>query len=414
MHILEQKSLMNKTILGILILLSCGLYNSLNAQITVPTFGKGIQINSQDSSFYLKMGLRFQTLFLNEWNLKNDEFSAIEGHKSTFFIRRARLKFSGWAVSPKLKYKCELALSNRDNGGGNSSTYNNAANIILDANIEWNFHKNLSVWVGQGKMPGNRERLVSSGNLQFVDRSRLNSRFTLDRDVGIMLKNHHKLNTKFVLRETVALSSGEGKNITTGNVGGAAFAFKIEALPFGRFQSKGAYIGSAIKKEKEPKLAIAIAYDINQNAGRERGQKGNFIEAPNGIVLGKNLTTFFADLMFKYQNLSIMAEYVKRTVEDGDPNVYFEDLPEAIGTYYTGSATNFAIGYMLRNNWEIATRWTSIHPDKDVANDENQYTLGLSKFIIGHQLKIQTDFTYRAIDISEDDLIFRLQMDFHF
>ncbi len=405
---------MRKMILSIALILSCSLYITLVAQMTMPTFGKGLQITSQDSSLYLKMGFRFQTLFLNVWNLKDDELSSLEKLESSVFIRRARLKLSGWALSPKLKYKCELALSNRDNGGGNSATYSNAANIILDAYLDWNFYKNLSIRIGQQKMPGNRERIISSGNLQFVDRSRLNSRFNLDRDVGIILNNQQQLGAKFIVKETFAISSGEGKNITSGNVGGVNYTFKLEAFPFGKFQSKGAYSGSAVKMEKNPKLALAMAYDINQNAGRERGQKGSFITTPDGVAVGKDLHTLFADLMFKYKKLSIMAEYVKRTTEDGKSNVFFEDIPEPVGTYYTGSAINLAIGYMLKNQWEIASRWTSVHPDEGVANEENQYTLGLSKFIVGHKLKIQTDLTYRSIDTTEDALIFRLQVDFHF
>lgn len=33
---------------------------------------------------------------------------------SSYKIRRARLKFDGWALSPKLGYKVEMALSNDD------------------------------------------------------------------------------------------------------------------------------------------------------------------------------------------------------------------------------------------------------------------------------------------------------------
>lgn len=394
---------------------SCA-WHSIHAQMVVPKFGKGLQVTSTDSSFYLKLGFRFQTLYTNNWNLPQNNLSQLEDYESALFIRRSRLKFDGYALTPKLKYKAELALSNRDNGGGNSSDFSNAANIILDAQIEWNFYKGFSVWVGQGKMPGNRERIVSSGNLQFVDRSRLNSRYTLDRDVGLMLKHKHKIGETFILKETIALSSGEGKNITSGNVGGSAYTFKVEAFPFGDFQSKGAYTGSAVKYEEKAKLAIAVAYDTNQDAGRERGQKGSFILDPEGNAAGKDLNSFFADFMFKHKNLSIMGEYVTRDTEDGDANVYYEngEEKETIGTYYTGSAVNLAVGYMLKNNWEIAGRWTDVNPNEGVASDETQYTLGLSKYIAGHKLKVQTDVTYRSIETSEDDLFYRIQMDFHF
>ena len=40
--------------------------------------------------------------------------------------------------------------------------------------MKWNFYKNFELWFGQAKLPGNRERVVSSGNLQLVDRSILN------------------------------------------------------------------------------------------------------------------------------------------------------------------------------------------------------------------------------------------------
>lgn len=393
--------------------IGCIMAGNMTAQIIAPKFGKGLQITAQDSSFTMKIGFRFQTLFQSDWNVVNDELGSLEDRSSRVFIRRSRLKFNGFAFTPKLKYKAELALSNRDNGGGNSSSFSNAANIILDAAVEWNFYENFSLWAGQGKLPGNRERVISSGNLQFVDRSRLNSRFTLDRDVGIMLKHHHTFGDKFLVKETVAWSSGEGKNITSANVGGSSVTMKIEALPFGKFQSKGDYVGSAVKRETEPKLAIAVAYDINKSAGRERGRKGSFIPVnADGTFSGQDLTNLHIDMMFKYQGISLMAEYANTATTDG-PDIINPD-GELIGTYYTGTGVNLALGYMFKSNFEIAGRWTDIKPEEGVASDETQYTLGLSKFIVGHKLKVQTDLIYRAIATSNDDLIYRMQMDIHF
>ena len=392
-----------------LVLFTCDVM----AQIKAPKFGKGLQIMAQDSSYSMKIGFRFQTLFLGQYDVVGGDLGSLENRESRVFIRRSRLKFGGFAFSPKLKYKAELALSNRDNGGGNSSNFSNAANIILDAFVEWNFYENFSVWVGQGKMPGNRERVISSGNLQFVDRSRLNSRFTLDRDVGIMLKHHHTFGDRFILKEIIAYSSGEGKNLTSSNVGGAALTMKIEALPFGNFASKGDYIGAAVKRESEPKLAIAVAYDVNKDAGRERGRKGSFIVNPTGDFMAHDLRNLHIDMMFKYQGISFMGEYAHTSTDEG-PFVYNEEGTE-IGTYYTGTGVNLALGYMFKSNWEIAGRWTDIKPEEGVASNETQYTLGLSKYVVGHKLKVQSDITYRAIETSDnDELIYRMQMDIHF
>jgi hypothetical protein len=45
---------------------------------------------------------------------------------------------------------------------------------------------------GQTKLPGNNQRVVSSGSLEFTDRTINNSRFNIDRDFGLFLDYSHK------------------------------------------------------------------------------------------------------------------------------------------------------------------------------------------------------------------------------
>ena len=165
----------------------------------------------------MKIGTRMQFLAVSNWE---------EGEKneSNFLVRRARLKFNGFAFSPKLKYKMELGLSNRDISGASKYT-SNAPRYILDAVVMWNFYENFELWAGQTKLPGNIERVISSGNLQQVDRSMLNSKFNIDRDLGIQLRHHFYLTDNFLVREKLAISQGEGRNITKGNLGGHQYIF---------------------------------------------------------------------------------------------------------------------------------------------------------------------------------------------
>lgn len=387
------------------------LSTHLSSQVSVPKFGSGIQLMAKDSSMYMKVGFRFQTLLVNDWDADETGFSGLNGYESAFLIRRSRLKFDGWALTPKLKYKAELALSNRDNGGGGSlSEFNTAANIILDAFLEYRFYKGLSIRAGQFKLPGNRERVISSGNMQLVNRSRLNSRYTLDRDVGVMLINKHTVGESIVMKQLLAVSSGEGKNVTAGNIGGYGISARVEVLPFGDFQSKGDYIGSAIKYEETPKLALAFTYDTNANAGRERGQLGSFLS--DDAIL-HTLNSYFIDLMFKYKGFAFMAEYADRKSSENSPIVY-NDAGDQVGTYYMGSGLNLSAGYMFSSNWEVALRLTDMKPHADVAPDETQYTVGLSKFIVGHKLKIQTDLTLRDIKGGNNQVQQRVQFDIHF
>ncbi len=138
-----------------LLILSLILFFSMShaQDITENSFGNGI-INTvaRDSSFSLKFGARFQSLFVSEW--RDSEFEGFESESSNLLIRRARLKFDGFAYSPRLKYKIELGLSNRDMSGASKFT-NNTPRYLLDAVLKWNFYENFVLWAGQTKLPGN-------------------------------------------------------------------------------------------------------------------------------------------------------------------------------------------------------------------------------------------------------------------
>ncbi|MFD1552045.1 porin [Putridiphycobacter roseus] len=396
------------------------LGNLGHSQTTMPTFGKGLQFVGKDSSYTMKIGVRFQTLFINQWSVRNDDLNYVEDYSSNFLIRRWRLKFDGIVYSPKIKYKLELGLSNRDIGAANNPQTNFASSIVLDAYIDWNFYRNFSVKIGQTKLPGNRERVISSANLQFVDRSLLNSTFNIDRDIGLQFHHHFKLGNNFIIQETAALTQGEGRNVTAGNQGGFDYTFKVEFLPFGKFASKGDYVGSAVKYEAKPKLSVSAAYDINDKASKEGGQLGAYILI-NDFNNAKTLHTLFIDFMFKYKKLSIMGEYALKDTEDGNPNVFEDD--NEIGTYDVGSGYNLSAGWMFDKNVELALRYTAIEKDIVVGNSMKEYTLGFSKFFNAHKFKFQTDLSYRDNYYpnttfenkgKNDNIYWRLQFEVHF
>jgi hypothetical protein len=260
-------------------------FTKLSAQeIESPKFGKGLfNLVGQDSSWTMKIGARMQFLAISNWE-DNKE------NEANFLVRRARLKFDGFAFTPKLKYKLELGLSNRDISGASEFT-SNSPRYILDAVIKWNFYKNFELWFGQTKLPGNRERVISSANLQQVDRSLLNSRFNIDRDMGIQLRHHFNLSNSFLVREIFSVSQGEGRNITTGNLGGHQYTTRIELLPFGEFSSKGDYKGSDLKREQTPKFALGITYDHNNNAVKNRSKISVIITAMKIIMISANMNS---------------------------------------------------------------------------------------------------------------------------
>lgn len=381
---------------GTLALLTFG---STNAQsINESKFGKGLQFMAADSSFSMKIGARFQVLYQGGENTTSNTWD------DRFLIRRARLKFEGFAYSPKLEYKIELGLSNNDIGGDPLEQNNFASNIVLDAVAKWQMTPHLSLWVGQTKLPGNRERVVSSQKMQFVDRSLLNSRFNLDRDAGLQLHHEHEFGT-VILREIASISSGNGRNITVNNEGGYDYTGRFEILPLGAFESEGDYVGSDISREETPKLSLAATYDYNDDASREQGQLGDFLSDT------RDLRTLFVDAMFKYNGFSAMAEYANRKAPDGAV-VLVDEFGDVEETFVTGDAFNIQAGYLFPTNWEIAGRYTNYEPTKVTGlTPEKQYTLGVNKFIVGHSLKVQSDVTLQKREGSDNNYQFRVQME---
>jgi phosphate-selective porin OprO/OprP len=396
------------TIVAVLLL----AITSLNAQeISDTSFGKGlINFVAKDSSFSVKFAPRFQVRSMSSWDHNGNQYGS---PNHNFIVRRARLKFDGFAYSPKLKYKLELGLSNRDISGANEFN-RNTPRYILDAVIMWNFSGNWELWAGQTKLPGNVERVVSSANLQLVDRSLLNSRFNIDRDLGVQLRHKTNLGGDFLMREKFAVSQGEGRNVTEGNEGGLQYTARLEFLPFGTFKSKGDYSQSDLKREAKPKLMLGFTYNYNQDAVRERGFAGDYMIRTDGSIYETNQTTIFADAMFKYNGFSFMGEYAKRTADD-EIATELDGLTPTGDLVLTGNALNLQAGYLFKSNYEIAARFTTLEYENVTgALPTEQYTLGVNKYVVGHKLKVQSDISYTTLDGNDDNITFRLGFDIHF
>ena len=400
--------MINKIFLSVLCVLFISL--SINAQETnAPKFGKGLfNLKGKDSTWTMKVGMRFQTLASYGWDVNG----GLNNPSASMLIRRSRLKFDGFAYSPKLKYKLELGLSNRDMSGASAFT-SNSPRYILDAVLKWNFSGNFVLWAGQTKLAGNRERVVSSGDLQMVDRSLLNSRFNIDRDIGLQLRHHFNLTDTFIVKEVFSISQGEGRNVTTGNLGGHQYTSRLEILPFGNFASKGDYRGSDLKFETSPKLAIGVTYDFNNNAVKNRSNQGSYMINDTGFY-ETNISTLFVDAIYKHKGFSLMAEYANR--DAADPYAKNSDGSLTGAEVQVGNGLNVQSGYLLSKTVELSTRYTNIALNKSITGkgSENQYTLGLSKYIAGHKLKVQTDLSYTDIGFKTNQLLYRVQVDIHF
>lgn len=391
----------------IALIISLGLLTNItiaqNYAEEVPyfTFGNGFGIVSPDSNFLFNIRFRIQNRFDLETKSGEDlDINAINAR-----VRRARLRFDGFIYSHKLSYVLQLSMSRADMDWDASLV----PNVVRDAFIMYKFDKNFSVGIGQTKLPGNRQRVISSGDLQFVDRSNLNSIFTIDRDFGIQGYYHGKIGQKFNIVGRTAISSGEGRN-SNGSDNGLAYTARIELLPFGKFEKGGDYFESDLMREKTPKLSIASTVSTNKHATRTGGQLGQ------PLYENRDINSLFVDYMFKFNGISMLGEYVNRMVDNPITTDPFSNKTRFI---YSGQGINLQLGYLLKSNFEIAYRYTKLTPHSKLyglAKPDESYTLAVTKFIKGHRLKVQSDITYntqeKSVNLGQSDkFIYRFQIE---
>ena len=349
--------------------------------------GKGIKFKTEDDSFYLKFRTRIQV----RWDFidvpEDDNF--INEAK----VKRSRLKFDGYFVNKNLRYKIE---------------YDVVKGYVRDAVIKYKTG-DVDIWFGQAKLPGNRERVNSSANLQTIDRSIYNAGYNYDRDIGFQLHHSFKLGNVYI-KDIYAITSGNGiKDFKKSS--GVNLTGKLEVQPLGRFTKKNDYKGSDLYREETPKIAIAVYGNYNMGSNKTKGTVGLPV-----LDREADLLTYGADITFKYNGFSVLAEAGTREVTAGETVLYDPVNPgEVVNSFYTGIGANIQSGYVFKSNWEVVGRYAFTNPTSiDVGRDITDYTLGVNKFIIGHAFKLQADVTYRQIEGKNDSYIARFQMEFQF
>ena len=344
------------------------------------SFGKGVGLTSPDSLFQLNIRFRMQNRVSY---IKNDgENSAYDGQ-----IRRLRLRFDGYVGNPKFLYAIQLSFAPGDVG---EVVEGENIDIIRDAVVFYRPNKNWNISFGQTKLPGNRQRVNSSGGLQLTDRTINNAKFSIDRDFGFQVHNLNEFKSKFSYNLKGALSTGEGRNETGKADDGVAVTGKIELMPFGAFEKDGAYFEGDIIREKKPKLMVSGVFQQNNQARRTQGQLGD------DLFQNRTMKSVLLDAMFKYNGWAAMSSYMSRTTSKNA--VTFDALDDSKFNYvYVGSGFDYQLSYINRNNYEFIARYSNQKVGEDIQSltpNMNQYAIGVTKYIWQHSFKLQAELNY--------------------
>lgn len=343
------------------------------------SYGSGLGLTTPDSTFRLNIRFRMQNRV--SYTNMDDSDNAIEG-----VVRRLRLRFDGFVGDPRFLYAIQLSFAPGDVG---ELSEGDNINIIRDAVMFYQPNINWSIGFGQTKLPGNRQRVNSSGALQLTDRSINNARFTIDRDFGVWIYNLNEDENSFSYNIKTAVSTGNGRNWTRNPDTNLAYTGRLELFPLGAFQNNGMLFEGDLVREQSLKLLVAGTYHLNQGAQRDRGQLGN------ELFEARDLTSIQMDAMLKLNGWSFQTAYLTRSAEN--PVTVNPDDVSDQRFVFAGRGADFQLSYLFPSNYELIGRYSTQSPSnsiRELVPNINQYSFGLTKYIWEHALKLQTEITH--------------------
>lgn len=339
-------------------------------------FGKGLSFETSDKQNFLNMRVRFQ-------ERATETVKQEEGEKQTegleFQARRARLVFSGNFLGKDWQYYVQLSFSNLD-------MEEDRPVPLRDASLSYTKFNNVNIKVGQMKVPYNRQRFISDGLQEFVDRTVSNEELNLDRDVGVLVSSSNLFGWN-CLGYSAGVFGGEGRNRSS-NSSGVLTSAKFTYYPLGVFSDNGE---PDLEHSTKPKLALSVAGANNQNTNRELSTHGDTYQFARF-----DYTNTGAEFLFQWKGLSASGEYLTRKANSPfmEKEIGNQTLKEYSRSVKGGF---FQLGYLFKNNLGVALRYSEYRPwgktDPKLTYSRER-GLAVSYYLKDHNLKIQADYAY--------------------
>jgi phosphate-selective porin OprO/OprP len=212
-------------------------------------------------------------------------------------VRRARVVLSGHAFGEHNRLFLQLGLSPSDMLVGPTGVRRTP---LLDAYLEFTQLRDLSLRLGQYRVPFSRQRVMPFGNLALIDRAAVNFEFNLDRDLGLHVFSPDLLG-RGLFRYQLGIFMGEGRDAQVQQDSGMLYTARIEALPLGMFDDY-----SEVDLERSPALraSLGLGYAFLDNGKGDRGILGP--PPPDGGTTDSH--HFTADALLKLHGVTLLLE----------------------------------------------------------------------------------------------------------
>ena len=373
-------------LLSSLLLLGCS--SALAAEVFSYELGEGLDIRSRGGNYTAHVDLRTQMRYTQ---------SDYEGGDSSdeFKFNRIRFKMGGHAYREWLTYYTE---------------YDFPSERLLDLRFTVAPSDAVQFRFGQWKIPYNRERVDSSGNQQFVERSIVNDPFTLDRQQGVALFGRLWAGRAADSWYNLGVFSGNGR----GGSGMGARPLLLGRWQWNFLKRDLGFSQSDVGYRDKPAGSLALA------AVNWRGRYTAYSSAGGGELPGfapgdddrYDVNQAMFEAAYQYRGFSWQSEFHRKHVRDTSAHTD----TDLAGGYVQAGIFPHALWQGMPKPLELAARYAEVDPDQAQGGDQRrETTLAANWFFNGHRNKLTVDFSRvtdaaAAPDSRQQDRV-RLQWD---
>jgi phosphate-selective porin len=307
-----------------------------------------------------------------------------------FYLRRARLNAVGRFLED-FDFRLEM-----DFAGTLSNTTGLRAQLT-DGYIDWHRYAAANVRAGQFKTPFGFEQLFADPRLLTIERSLVNDRLTLGRQLGVQLGGDFLDKRLFYAAGTF---NGNGVNNNFNDNGKLDGVGRVSAIPWrGRFGGGAASWSVGVDGFTAEDAAVTLTADLGLDSTPATPDR-------DGIFAGKR-RGFGVDTQLVAGRFELWAEVLRTRFEPS--NAIPRSAFQAGGGYVQASF------FVIPQKLQIVARQETFDPRDDARRDQTgTSTLGVNYYFKGHDLKLMLDYLRVKAEPSgpQNKVLARLQVAF--
>lgn len=349
------------------------------------TYGKkGFEFKTEDGKFSLAIQNRLQLRYAMPFDKDPRSISDLEhDDTSSFMVRRARTKLSGNLYWPFLKYYMQ---------------YDWSQPVLRDLNLTVDKFKWAQVRVGRGKVTYNDERVTSSGNQQFVNRSIVNDIFTVDRQQGVELKGNLFPSTWYDVSYYAGIYSGMGVGERNNDDDNMMWAGRLQWNALG---GEMPFSQSDTEYHEKPALNFAMAAATNQSKCTAFETDSNSCRSLPGFTVGQagqyRVNQMMQETRFKWKGLSIQEEmHWKDVVDTFKTRIDNDRETHLTGGYVQAGYFPHYILQVIPKELEFAGRYAFVDSYREIGKQQEASGV-MTYFFDGHSNKLNFQVSHLTV-----------------